>query len=192
MSQFNASEANRQSAINAGNDLEADKFNSQITAQVAQFNSQAETQREQWNAANAQAVEQSNIAWRRQANTINSAAENAGNQQNVAMQFDMDKMAQANFWLTLRDEARYNFQEEQAERDRMINVVNSALSNEAFMTHKSFKAQRTALFNMLNKAAENVGDDYNYVRTGIPGDNNNDGVVDGKDEIDLKELGLGW
>ena len=181
MSQFNASEANRQSAINAGNELEADRFNTQITTQVEQFNSQAETQREQWNAANAQAIEQSNIAWRRNANTINSAAENAANQQNVAMQFDMDKAAQANLWQTLRDDAAFNFQAEQSERDRMINVVNAALSNESFMTDKKFSSQRTALFNMLSKAAQNVGATAGEGSSGIPGDNNNDGVVDGRD-----------
>jgi len=103
----------------------------------------------------------------------------------------MDKVAQANFWLTLRDDAMYNFQGGQAERDRMINVVNSALSNESFMTHKSFKVQRTALFDMLNKAAGTVGDTTDTGDTGILGDTNNDGVVDGRDGI-APRLGLGW
>jgi len=56
-------------------------------------------------------------------------------------------------WQELRDSAAYAFQASQSERDRMITVVQSALSNEAFMTDKNFSSQRAALFNMLNTAA---------------------------------------
>ena len=81
---FNIAEENRVAAINAGNAIDAAKFNNQIDMQVKTFNEQADLQREQWNAANAQAVEQSNIQWRRQANTIDTAATNAANQENLA------------------------------------------------------------------------------------------------------------
>jgi len=151
MEQFNATEANRISAINAGNQLEADRYNSQITAQVSQFNAQLDYQAEQWNAANAQAVEQSNIDWRRRANLADTAAQNAANQQQAQFQFNLDSQEQAQMWQQLRDQALFTQQSSESERDRLINVINAALSNEAFMTDKKMAGQRQQLFNMLNR-----------------------------------------
>jgi len=150
MEQFNTAEKNRIAAQNAGNQLQADQINAQITADVGKFNAQMDAQAEQWNAANAQAIEQSNVAWRRSANTAETAAQNAANQQQAAFQFDMDKTTQAQMWQQMRDQAAFNFQEGQSERDRIVNVVNAALSNEAFMTEKGFASQRSAIFAMLN------------------------------------------
>jgi hypothetical protein len=150
INQFNTAEQNRIAAQNAGNQLQADQINAQITADVGKFNAQMDAQAEQWNAANAQAIEQSNIAWRRSANTAETAAQNAANQQQAAFQFDMDKTTQAQMWQQMRDQAAFNFQEGQSERDRLVNVVNAALSNEAFMTEKGFASQRSAIFAMLN------------------------------------------
>jgi|14_taG_2_1085336.scaffolds.fasta_scaffold03019_2 hypothetical protein len=156
MEQFNATEKNRMTAIREGNTLEADKLNAQLKTQVEQFNAQMDYNAEQWNAANAQAVEQSNITWRRNTNTAETAAKNAANQQSAGFQFNMDMATQSQMWQELRDTASYNRQAYENERNRLVGVVSSALSNEAFMTDDSFSTQRTALFEMLEGVAESV------------------------------------
>ena len=50
----------------------------------------------------------------------------------------MDSAAQAQMWNELRDTANYNRQAYENERNRLVGVVSSALSNEAFMTDAAF------------------------------------------------------
>ena len=45
---------------------------------MKQFNADTEFKRERFNIENARIVEQSNLAWRRQVNTVNTAAQNDG------------------------------------------------------------------------------------------------------------------
>jgi hypothetical protein len=167
MEQFNVAETNRTAAINAGNQLEADRFNAQITTQVEQFNAQMDYQVEQWNAANAQAVEQSNVDWRRRANLADTAAQNAANQQQAAFQFDLDKTAQTQLWQQLRDQAAFDFQREESERDRLVNVINAALSNESFMTDKNMASQRSSLFALLQRVTGGEAVDFMTGSSGI-------------------------
>tara|TARA_R110000796_G_scaffold234903_1_gene353811 strand:- start:299 stop:1138 length:840 start_codon:yes stop_codon:yes gene_type:complete len=153
MEQFNASEANKLSAVDSANTLEADKFNAQITTSVEQFNANLDYQKDQWNAANAQAIEQANVAWRRNANLADTAAENAANQQSVQNSFALTASSQAQLWQEMRDLAAFDLNVSQADLDRKITVVQSALQNEAFMTSTDAKivTQRTALFNILDE-----------------------------------------
>ena len=150
MTQFNASEANRAAALEAQNQLEADKANADIAAKLSTFDAELQFRTDQWNAANAQAVEQSNIEWRRKSNTINTAAQNAANQQNASFAFNMSTQAQAQLWQELRDQATFDFQASQADIDRKVNVVNAALGNESLMTDKNLLAQRNKIFAMLD------------------------------------------
>jgi hypothetical protein len=131
MEQFNTTETNKISAIEAGNELEADKFNNELSARIDQFNEQADFQRDQWNAANAQAVEQSNVSWRRQANTIDTAAKNAANQQNSANAFNLTRDAQNALWQELRDKATFDYQGQQNQLDRLSRLIATALSHES-------------------------------------------------------------
>ena len=158
MEQFNVSEANKLSALDSANILEADKFNAQITTSVEQFNANLDYQRDQWNSANAQAIEQANIAWRRNANLADTAAENAANQQSVQNSFALTATSQAQLWQEMRDLAAFDLNVSQADLDRKITVVQSALQNEAFMTSTDTKivAQRTALFKILDEIGISV------------------------------------
>jgi hypothetical protein len=158
MEQFNASEANKLSALDSSNTLEADKFNAQITTSVEQFNANLDYQKDQWNAANAQAIEQANVAWRRNANLADTAAENAANQQSVQNSFALTATSQAQLWQEMRDLAAFDLNVSQADLDRKITVVQSALQNEAFMTSTDAKivTQRTALFNILDEMGINI------------------------------------
>jgi hypothetical protein len=131
MQQFNATEKNKVGAVNAGNKIAGDQFNTQLMAQVDQFNSQQELAVEQWNSANRQAVEQSNVQWRRQANTADTAAQNAVNQQNVQNAFNMTLQAQAALWQELRDRATFDLQAYENRQDREAQLYASAIGNEA-------------------------------------------------------------
>ena len=130
MEQFNAAEENRVEAINAANAIDAAKFNNQIDVQVKTFNEQMDLQREQWNAANAQAVEQSNIEWRRKANTIDTAAKNAVNQENAAKSFQISSGDQSFIWNELRDEAAYLRQAYESDQQRKTTLYATAISND--------------------------------------------------------------
>jgi hypothetical protein len=168
--------------------MEVSRLNAQLTTQVSQFNSQMDYNAEQWNAANAQAVEQSNITWRRGANTAETAAQNAANQQTAAFLFDMDKTTQSQMWQQLRDRSTFDFQREQSERDRMINVANAALGNESFMTDDKFKIQRAALFKMLDNAAESVttGKSAGAFNIDTDGDGIMDAYYDDNENLDIQ------
>ena len=94
----------------------------------------------------------------------------------------MDSATQAQMWNELRDTANYNRQSYENERNRLVGVVSSALSNEAFMTDAAFATQRTALFEMLKGVAESVdssaavGKDSDGNRFNV--DTDGDGVPD--------------
>ena len=178
MQQFNATEKNRLTAIRENNQMEVSRLNAQLASQVSQFNAQMEYNAEQWNASNAQAVEQSNITWRRNANTSATAAQNAANQQTAGFEFNMDAAAQASMWQQLREEAGRTFGKEMANDDRIITVVQSALSNEAFMTSENgvIRGQRQELFQLLRRVTSGVDSVLGSPPAGV--DNDGDGVPD--------------
>jgi len=130
MAQFNVTEQNRVAAINAGNEIDVQKFNNQLTSQLDQFNAQMDQQREIWNAQNAQAIEQSNIEWRRQANTINTAAENAANATAAQQAYNLSTQELANVWQQLRDDSTYARTAYQNEQQRQTTLYATALSND--------------------------------------------------------------
>ena len=158
LEQFNSAETNRVAAINAGNELQAEQFLSQINTQIRQFNSQQDVQVEQFNVANAQAVEQSNVEWRRKANLADTAATNASNQQQASFQFDMNKTALSQAWQSLRDQANFDFQEYQSDKERKVSAINAILANEAFMTEKKYDSQRTRLLNLMDDFGDSLED----------------------------------
>jgi hypothetical protein len=158
MTQSNVSEQNRMTAIREGNTLEADKITAQLALQAKTFNADMDAKSEQWNAANAQAVEQSNITWRRSANTAATAAQNAANQQSASFEFNMNTADQANFWQDMRQSAQNDFASDETERDRIVNVINAALQNEALMTDSKLSTQRNAIFRLLNSVTGSRND----------------------------------
>jgi hypothetical protein len=131
MEQFNTQETNRQAAIEAGNQLQADIATAQLDVEVQKFNEQSDLQRDQWNAANAQAIEQSNVQWRRQANTADTAAANAANQQNVQNAYNISALDQTQLWQQLRDEAAYVRQAYENNEQREAQLIATAIGNES-------------------------------------------------------------
>jgi hypothetical protein len=118
-------------AIEAGNQLQADSLTAQLEADINKFNASIDNQRDQWNAANAQAVEQSNINWRRQANTVDTAAANAANQQNVQNAYNISALDQTQMWQQLRDEAAYIRQAYENNEQREATLIATAIGNES-------------------------------------------------------------
>jgi len=130
MEQFNVQLQNAAAAREAQRTLDVNKANAAIINQVTQFNAQLDFNRDQWNAANAQAVEMSNIDWRRKANTANTAAQNAVNQQNVQNAFSISNQAQAFLWQELRDQADYDFKFADNTATRKVQAMIAAASSE--------------------------------------------------------------
>ena len=134
IAQFNATAQNQADQQIRGLTVDENKFNAQMATQISQYNTQLAYDRAKWNATNAQAVEQSNIAWRRQANTINTAAQNQINMQNAQNLFGMSQQAQAFLWQELRDRAAYEFQAGEKFEDRKTHLIAQSLGNEATST----------------------------------------------------------
>ena len=145
MSQFNTSEANKASAMNAQNSMAAQQFNEQLITQVRQFDSDLDYKTGLWNAQNAQAVEQSNIAWRRASNTAGTAAQNASNQQAAQFAFGMSQAEQNYMWQELRDIAARNAAEDQSTKERAMSILSAIYSNPDLMTGKGEKYARDEL-----------------------------------------------
>ena len=145
MNQFNTSEANRIAAINAQNDLDADKFNSQAQQQVNLFDADLAFKTDQWNAQNAQAVEQSNIAWRRKSNTMDTAAQNESNKMAAQFSFNMSMAEQNYMWQELRDKAAFAQQTSESTSERMMTVLSAIYGNAELMTYKKHSHARDTL-----------------------------------------------
>ena len=148
--QFNAAEENRRAAMQAGNDLEVERLNAQIAADIEKFNETTDFQREQWNAANAQAVEQSNVQWRRQANLADTAAQNAANQQNAQMTYNLTSQELTQVWQQLRDSAAYARQSYENEQQRKAQLLATAIGNEVISTKSGNKENHTAWISALD------------------------------------------
>jgi hypothetical protein len=150
MESFNVTETNRAKAISEDNALKAELLNAQLDLDVNKFNASIESQRDQWNAANTQAVEQANVNWRRQSNTIDTAAANAANQQNVQNAFGISSMEQAQLWQQLRDEASYVRQSYEAEETRKADLYRTAIGNEAGASGEKGSSSSSFLINLID------------------------------------------
>tara|TARA_B100001093_G_scaffold444152_1_gene447019 strand:- start:77 stop:1735 length:1659 start_codon:yes stop_codon:yes gene_type:complete len=128
--QFNATQSNAAAARDTQRQADLNKFNTQLATQVDQFNANQDFARNQWNAQNVAAVEASNVQWRRQTNVANTAAQNAVNMQNAQNAFAMSQTAQSFLWQELRDQADYDFRNSENEKNRIAQLVNTALASD--------------------------------------------------------------
>jgi len=128
--QYNSQQANAAEARDVQRIADVNKANSAIMNQVEQFNEQLNYNRQQWNAANEQAVINSNYDWRRKANTADTAAQNAINQQNAQNAFGLTQAAQSFLWQELRDQADYDFRWATDTANRKLQAMMSAAQAE--------------------------------------------------------------
>ena len=130
------------------------KFDAQLLAQVDQFNSQQDFARASWNAQNSAAVEASNVQWRRQANTINTAAQNQINAQNAQNAFGMSMQSQSFLWQELRDQADFDFRAGENEENRKAQIISTAIANEGD-AGKTYDDYLTSLITTLSGSFRN-------------------------------------
>ena len=130
MSQFNATQENAAEARRVGIEADIDKFNAQLVTQVSEFNANQEFARNQWLAQNAEAVEASNVQWRRNANLADTAAQNTVNMQNAQNAFNLSQTASSFLWQEMRDQADYNFREAENDKNRIAQLVNTAIASD--------------------------------------------------------------
>ena len=128
--QFNATQQNAAAARDAQRQADLEKFNTQLKTQIAEFNANQDFARNQWNSQNQAAVEASNVQWRRQANTANTAAQNAINMQNAMNAFNMSQTALSFMWQELRDSVDYDRRASENEKDRIAQLVSTALASD--------------------------------------------------------------
>ena len=130
VNQFNATQQNAAAARDAQRQADLNKFNTQLKTQIAEFNANQDFARNQWNSQNQAAVEASNVQWRRQANTANTAAQNAINMQNAMNAFNMSQTALSFMWQELRDNADYDQRASENEKNRIAQLVSTALASD--------------------------------------------------------------
>ena len=151
MTQFNVTQENQARAAEEAAELEVSRLDAQLSTQIDQFNAQQEFAREQFNTQNAQAVEQSNVAWRRQSNTVNTAAINAVNQQNAQNAFGLSTQAMSFLWQELRDQMDYSFKAWDNDQQRKASLMVAALGNEgASYEGKNWTSNLTGMTSIMN------------------------------------------
>jgi hypothetical protein len=131
MAQFNTQQTNQQQAQQAGIDADLAKTNASLANDINRFNAQIEFNRDNWNAQNRAAVEQSNVAWRRQSNTINTAAANTIAMQNTMNAFNLGTAELAYLWQEARDTASHVYQSKERGLDRDNAIKLQILVNDA-------------------------------------------------------------
>jgi hypothetical protein len=119
-SQFNASQKNamRQFNINAKN---ASK----------QFNADMKNQRQQFNAKNSLVIAQANAQWRQNIATINTAAQNEANMEYAKVINSLTAKNIDAVWQRERDLMSYNFNSEEAAKNRALELIKADMDLEA-------------------------------------------------------------
>jgi hypothetical protein len=127
---FNTEQTNARQALAFSSEVDLNKANANMTNQMKQFNTDTEFKRERFNIENARIVEQSNLAWRRQVNTVNTAAQNDVNMQNSINSFNISSQALSFMWQELRDEADYAFKSGENEKARLAALLSTAVASD--------------------------------------------------------------
>lgn len=149
----NASRMDAMKQFNAQMNQSGQQFNASQANAMTQMQVQLQSQREQFNSQMASQIEQSNVNWRRQVNQINTAGVNAVNQANVQNAFNLSNQALTFLWQEMRDEAHWEFQASEAEKDRKNQLEASILANE------------TALGGEIGTTIENLINGGNFLRS---------------------------
>ena len=127
---FNVEQNNTRDALAFQVEADLEKANAQMINNIKQYNAEREFNRERFNVENARIVDQSNLAWRRQVNTVNTAAQNEVNMQNSINSFNISSQALSFMWQELRDEADYAFKASENEKSRINQLIATAIASD--------------------------------------------------------------
>lgn len=140
----NAAQVNAMQQFNAGQINSVDEFNANMQNNVDQFN-----------ASNQLAIDQSNVTWRRNINTVNTAAENAAAQTNAQNAFNLSSTAQNNLWQEMQDQASWANTDAQNNLTRAQNLAIASLGVET-ATSLQNSAEQAALMQYLGGFGLNI------------------------------------
>ena len=138
MEQFNVANTNAAEARKVGNEFEVEKLEAQLQTDMSKFNAAQDFAKEQFNTQNETVIAQSNVEWRRKANTADTAAFNAVNQQNAQNAFGLTASANNFLWQELRDEADFDFKRWDNEQQRKASLLIAALGNSEAVNKKDY------------------------------------------------------
>ncbi len=134
---------NARAAAQAGIEADLAKTNAALETDINKTNAELEYRRDAFNATNSAAVKASNVAWRRNANTINTAAANTIAMQNTMNAFNLGTAELAYLWQEARDNASFAFQGAEREEDRKNAIRAQVLVNDANAAINSANNQNT-------------------------------------------------
>jgi len=127
----NNAATNARAAAQAGIEADLNKTNAALETDINKANAELEYRRDAFNATNSAAVKASNVTWRRNANTINTAAANTIAMQNTMNAFNLGTAELAYLWQEARDTASHVYQSKERGLDRDNAIKLQILVNDA-------------------------------------------------------------
>ena len=121
--QFNENLAATVNQFNVAQSNAIEQFNTGQKNSMKQFNENIQNQRDQFTKANELVIAQANAVWKQNAETIDTAAENAANETYATA---MNNMSQTNLdylWQAERDAMNDEFTAKEAAKDRALSVL---------------------------------------------------------------------
>jgi len=127
---------NARAAAQAGIEADLSKTNAALKTDINKANAELEYRRDAFNATNSAAIKASNVTWRRNTNTINTAASNTIAMQNAMNAFNLGTAELAYLWQEARDTASHVYQSKERGLDRdnalklqvLVNDANAAVN----------------------------------------------------------------
>jgi len=127
-------EATKQADIDAKNDMLREQFNNQMSYQI----------------------DQANMAWRRQINTLNTAAKNAAAQADAANKFQLSNQAMGALWQEVRDQAYWNFIDVQNTKANDVGYASIAAQTSIASRSLDLQERQYNTANFWNQQAINI------------------------------------
>jgi len=124
--QVNAQFLNAANAADAGRIHEVNRTNAAILNETEKLRAQMEYNRDLAHMQDEQAIRNGNVTWRRQLNTIDTAAQNQANQFTAQQAFGLTNSAMSFLWQELRDQADYDFRWSDNTATRKVNAMIAA------------------------------------------------------------------
>ena len=168
---------NAMEQLNTTNQVEIDKFFSQLGVQIdeansarnsalRQFNAEQENtieifnvktadQRERFNSEMQAQIEASNSQWRRQITTINNATQNAVNQFAAQSTLTYDLTEYQQLWQQYRDDAARIFSTSENRKDRETNIAIAQLASDDSRANR-YAASKNQLISAIGSIAGTV------------------------------------
>ena len=152
----NNAATNARAAAQAGIQADLNKTNAALETDISKANAELEYRRDAFNATNSAAVKASNVTWRRNANTINTAAANTIAMQNTMNAFNLGTAELAYLWQEARDTASHVYQSKERGLDRDNAIKLQVLVNDANAAANGANNQSNNRRSFYDKVLSNI------------------------------------